>query len=491
MYQRIQPLLEEEKKLQDVELSALSKVWTERKDELSTSGEYKQFLKKLQREWAIETGIIERLYSWDRGVTEVLIEQGIDASLISHKGGLNRETAEHVNEIIKDQLDIIEGLFSYVKGDEPLTEYFIRGLQAQFTAHQETTEALTPAGEIVRVPLRKGEYKKLPNNPKRPDGDIHEYCPPEFVEEEMKNLVDWYREYEQSLSPEILSAWLHHRFTQIHPFQDGNGRVARALASLVFLKFNMFPVVIRDADRMIYIDALEHSDRGDLSKLVQLFSKRQRSSILTAIGLKQQVHQQRFAEEVINSAIIVLENKFKVKIEELESVFAVADDLHQIATNRFSSITNILNDKLHTSFPDYQNNYQATFRCADNNSAQKHYYYSQIIKAANQFDYYANLDVYRSWSRLVIVTEQVFEFVISIHGYGYGRNGIMAATAFTFQRVPTEEEGTEYVNVRPSVPELFQFNYAESPENIKVRFNDWLESACTIALSEWKRLIES
>ena len=33
---------------------------------------------------------------------------------------------------------------------------------------------------------------------------------------------------------EIEATWLHHRFTQIHPFQDGNGRVARALASLVF-----------------------------------------------------------------------------------------------------------------------------------------------------------------------------------------------------------------------------------------------------------------
>jgi len=34
----------------------------------------------------IETGIIERLYTWDRGVTEILIEQGIDATLIAHRG---------------------------------------------------------------------------------------------------------------------------------------------------------------------------------------------------------------------------------------------------------------------------------------------------------------------------------------------------------------------------------------------------------------------
>ena len=52
-------------------------MWQEKKIALEEDGAYKEFIKKLQREWAIETGIIERLYSWDRGVTEVLIEQGI------------------------------------------------------------------------------------------------------------------------------------------------------------------------------------------------------------------------------------------------------------------------------------------------------------------------------------------------------------------------------------------------------------------------------
>ena len=71
MYQKITPLTEADHALENPELAALSRVWNERKDKLLESGEFKQFLKKLQREWAIETGIIERLYSWDRGVTEI------------------------------------------------------------------------------------------------------------------------------------------------------------------------------------------------------------------------------------------------------------------------------------------------------------------------------------------------------------------------------------------------------------------------------------
>ena len=88
----------------------------------------------------------------------------------------------------------------------------------------------------------------------------------------MQRLIAWYPKAEsEGVPPEVLSSWLHHRFTQIHPFQDGNGRIARALATLVFLKPGLFPLVIRDADRKGYIDALERGDQGDLLPLIKLF----------------------------------------------------------------------------------------------------------------------------------------------------------------------------------------------------------------------------
>lgn len=91
LYTRITRLPDDTEALASTELKALAQVWRERRQELDQTGAYQEFLKRLQREWAIETGIIERLYSWDRGVTEVLIEQGIDASLIAHRGGVHRD----------------------------------------------------------------------------------------------------------------------------------------------------------------------------------------------------------------------------------------------------------------------------------------------------------------------------------------------------------------------------------------------------------------
>jgi len=125
----------------------------------------------------------------------------------------------------------------------------------------------------------------------------------------MQYLIQWYRENESLLPVEVKAAWLHHRFTQIHPFQDGNGRVARTLESLVFLKAGLFPLVIRDADRQDYIGALKAADRGDLGPLVAIFARRQKEAILHALGLEQQVQQNRHADQIISSTLAVLKDR--------------------------------------------------------------------------------------------------------------------------------------------------------------------------------------
>ena len=79
--------------------------------------------------------------------------------------------------------------------------------------------------------------------------------------------------------------------------------------------------------------------------------------------------------------------------------------------------------------------------------------------------------------------------MISLHGYGQGSNGIMVASALTAQRIPREEEGTEPVNTRPAMADLFQFNYAEPHDSTVQRFKDWLESVIAIALTEWQRTL--
>ena len=81
---------------------------------LADEEEIAEFGSRLSREWAIETGIIESVYTLERGVTETLISKGIDANLIPHES-TNRDPAE-VATIIQDHIDALESLFAFVKG---------------------------------------------------------------------------------------------------------------------------------------------------------------------------------------------------------------------------------------------------------------------------------------------------------------------------------------------------------------------------------------
>ena len=210
---------------------------------------------RLRRQIAIETGIIERLYSIDRGITRLLIEKGIDEIYIPH--GSTDKPASEIVSMIRDHDNAIEGMFGYIASKTPLTKGYVRDLHKVLTAHQNQVDAVTMEGTPITVTLLRGEWKKWPNNPSRRETSwLHEYCPPEHVDSDIDNLIAWHRKHESDgVCPEVEAAWLHHRFTQIHPFQDGNGRVARCLATLVFLKAEWFPLVVTRDDRDQYITA--------------------------------------------------------------------------------------------------------------------------------------------------------------------------------------------------------------------------------------------
>ena len=290
--------------LTDGELGALSGVWSRQKEDLSADGTLGEFEQRLRREWSIETGIIENVYTLDRHVTQTLIEKGIDAALIP-RGASNRDGVE-VARIITDHLEALEGMFDFIRGDRPLSTSYIKTLHSALLRNQETYAAVDQFGHLFETRLEKGLYKTSPNSPTRPDGQLHEYCPPEHVAAEMDQLVAMHlRHQEAGIAPEIEAAWLHHRFTQIHPFADGNGRVARAIASLIFIRAVWFPMIVKRDDWSRYIDALEKADDGDLRTLVALFVEGQRTALLAATEIAFDVK----PPETVNDAIVAARDR--------------------------------------------------------------------------------------------------------------------------------------------------------------------------------------
>src|ERR1017187_1958762 len=105
----IQDLPQDWNVLTDGELAPLLQFWNDQRAELEKSGALGQFGERLAREWSIETGQIEGVYNIDRGVTQTLIERGINADLIPPAPG--EKPPELVAEIIRDHFDVLEGLF--------------------------------------------------------------------------------------------------------------------------------------------------------------------------------------------------------------------------------------------------------------------------------------------------------------------------------------------------------------------------------------------
>ena len=323
------------------EIPPLLALWEEQREELPDR-QVRDFNERLNREWAIETGIIEGVYNIDQETTQLLIERGIDASLIVRDG--NGKSPEFIAGIVRDHQDAVEWLFEVVKQQTSLSTSFIKQLHHLMTRKQDVVEGVDQFGRVARIKLDHGSYKQNPNNPTRPDGKEHQYCPPEQVPGQMDKLVRLHLEHmEMSIAPDVSAAWLHHRFTQIHPFQDGNGRVARALASLVLMRAGWFPLVISRTNRGKYLDALEYADTGDMNPLIRLFGTIQKDWFLKALSISKDIQRDtERLEQMLTSIHDDFSSRDIGARNEYEQAKELAENLNKAAQNKFKDIQDSL-----------------------------------------------------------------------------------------------------------------------------------------------------
>ena len=126
-----------------------------------------------------------------------------------------------------------------------LTERYIKSLHAQLKSGTSDSRK-----EWFAV----GDYKRLDNVV----GEM-ETCPAKDIRQEMARLLGWYAKAEKTLE-NILD--MHVRFEQIHPFQDGNGRVGRLILLKECLKYGVTPFVISDDMRRFYYAGLQEWRQG-------------------------------------------------------------------------------------------------------------------------------------------------------------------------------------------------------------------------------------
>ena len=241
---------------------AVGNTWSEflaeldRMRDAATAEDFQAALDVALRSAALESGAIEGLYSTSRGVTRTVALQG--AMWEAELEKLGGDVRGH----FEAQLAAFDLVLDAATKRHPMTEVWLRNLHATACAAQPTYQVWTDIGWQDRA-LQHGAYKDSPNNVTQANGITHWYAPADDVPAEMHRLIAEIGSDEFGAAhPVLQAAFAHHALTAVHPFADGNGRVARALASVFLYRAAGIPLVIFSDQQEQYWDALADADAG-------------------------------------------------------------------------------------------------------------------------------------------------------------------------------------------------------------------------------------
>ncbi len=146
--------------------------------------------------------------------------------------------------------------------DMPLTQNFIRTLHKTLLREDYTVYRNLPGGMQTSYTIHAGQYKTRPNSVITRYGDRFDYASPEETPALMTDLINWYNSEEElgRLSPVELAALFHYRYIRIHPFEDGNGRIARLLVNYILSRHGLPMIVVRSRKKQEYLEALHQAD---------------------------------------------------------------------------------------------------------------------------------------------------------------------------------------------------------------------------------------
>lgn len=114
-----------------------------------------------------------------------------------------------------------------------------------------------------------GRYKKEENCIVDDSGSlVDNTTPARFVKERMDYLISWYNENKKKIHPFIIASVLHNQLVYIHPFEDGNGRVARLVFNFILIKNGFFPIIFYNDQKQKYYSLLRGAKSGDFSQFI-------------------------------------------------------------------------------------------------------------------------------------------------------------------------------------------------------------------------------
>jgi Fic family protein len=173
---------------------------------------------------------------------------------------------------LKDQMEAI----NHAKAVE-----FIKNLSSIRKSHQFITQQdILDIHKIILTGINDNWAGKYRNTEVFIRGSNAEFPLPHLVPLAMSKFIEWLQG-QQKTHPVQVAADAHYKFVAIHPFTDGNGRTTRLLMNLI-LQIHGYPMaVIRNEDRIAYLNSFETTRTNDL-----MFSAVERSLDMYLDGLE-------------------------------------------------------------------------------------------------------------------------------------------------------------------------------------------------------------
>jgi Fic family protein len=199
---------------------------------------------------------------------------GETKSLILHGITAQGKPLQHHFEITGHN-EAINEIHDAVKKQLPLTETFLRQLHELILKQRYQVDAQTTEGSPTKKWVEVGQYKTQPNHVLTQTREIFRFAEPFEVPAKMHDLLA-----EGNTRPSspaeglLLAAKLHYQFVLIHPFDDGNGRMARILMNLVLMQSGFPPAIIKTEAKEAYLAALRLADGGQFEIFAEYIAER-------------------------------------------------------------------------------------------------------------------------------------------------------------------------------------------------------------------------
>jgi len=267
----------------------------------------KRIMQKFRLDWNYHSSHIEG-NSLTYGETKALILFGQTAQAKPLKDHL--EMSGH-DEAIRNIEDVI-------KQKRPLTESFIRELHILILKEPYEVDAITPDGKPTKKLIKIGTYKTTPNHVKTKTGEIFYFASPEETPAKMNELMSWYNSTVNKTDTDVVlfATEFHYRFIRIHPFDDGNGRIARMLMNFILMQKGYPPAIIKTEDKQNYFNALQQADTGQLDYFFNYICEQVNNSL--ELMIKGAKGEEIDEEDDLDKKLALLKQKVEAEDDENE-----------------------------------------------------------------------------------------------------------------------------------------------------------------------------